>query len=122
MLTPSYRKIVKLCIIMIAFSVIEILAGLYFIHKYNVQSIYIYVLIALDILYIPAGLLLLTLNKRAAALSIILLSVVIVGRVALITTHLYPFSAIGPGIAMIAGILIAGAFIFYLWLQLDRFN
>ncbi len=116
------RKIVILAFILIAYGVVEILVGLYFTHEYFVQGAYIYLISALDVLYFVSGALLLTMRKQTAKVVVGLLACEMVGRLTLIGTGIYPFTTVGPGIAMVLGTAIAGGFAFYVWTQWDKFN
>ncbi len=78
------RNIVILSIILIAFGVLEILVGIYFTQQYFINSIYIYLVSALDVLYFISGALLLSMRKNAAKIVVVLLVCDMIGRLSLI--------------------------------------
>jgi hypothetical protein len=76
--------------------------------------IFTYSSVAIGMCYVAAGLLILTLQKWAAASAIVLLGVDIVGRVALTVTGLYPTDSLENTVAIIAGTVIAALFALYI--------
>jgi uncharacterized membrane protein len=102
---------------MILFGVAELITG--FTHKFFGIStapgtISTFVGSGIGILYAIAGLLILTTQKWAAALALGCLVVVVVGRIALIVTGLFPLDTFGQIFAITAGTGIAAYFAVYI--------
>jgi hypothetical protein len=75
---------------------------------------------AVGALYGIAGVLLLTKKRGATLASVACLLLVIVGRVALVLTGLYPIDSFLQIFSMIVGTAIAGIFAAYIWLMRGR--
>ncbi len=73
-------------------------------------------------LYAIGGLLLLTMRKRAAELAMICLILVIVGRVILVLTGLYPLTSFLQDISIFIGTALAVIFAVHVWLKWDAFK
>ena len=77
---------------------------------------------AVGSLYAIAGLLLLTMRKWAARLALGFLVLVILGRIALVLTGLYPLSSFIQTFSIIIGTTIAAAFATYIWTTRKSFR
>ncbi len=62
------------------------------------------------VLYVAAGLLILTMRKLAAAIAILLLGADIAGRIALVVLGLYPMTSFKQSFAIVVGTTIAAVF------------
>jgi hypothetical protein len=69
-----------------------------------------------------AGVLVLTMKRRAAALAVLLLATVIVGRVVLVASGLYPTDSAENTLAIIAGTTIVAVFAVYIALKWRSFS
>jgi hypothetical protein len=78
-------------------------------------TLFTYSAVAIGLFYVVAGLLILTMKKRAAALAIVLLIADILGRIALVATGLYPLNSSEQIFAMIVGTALAAIFAAYVW-------
>ncbi len=111
------RGIIIVSFLMILFGLAEVVTG--FTHNFfgittsNV-SFFTYSSAAIGAFYVVAGLLILTMQKWAAALAIVLLGADIIGRVALIVVGLYPIGSLENTLAIIAGTVIAVIFAIYI--------
>jgi hypothetical protein len=72
-------------------------------------------------LYFVAGVLILTAKKSAAALALCFLGAVILGRVAMVVTDLYPTDSVTQLFAIVLGTAIACAFFVAIALKWDAF-
>jgi len=70
-------------------------------------SLFTYSAAAIGLFYVAAGLLVLTMRKRAATFAIVLLIADIVGRIALVATGLYPLNSTEQIFAMVVGTALA---------------
>ena len=111
-------KIVAL--LMILFGAAEVVTGI----SHNFFGIYIartgvatYAVVAIGCLYAAAGLLILTMKRRAAVLALVFLGVVIGGRIAMAVTGLYPTGSVKQVVAIAVGTSIAVGFAIYIRLQ-----
>jgi hypothetical protein len=68
-------------------------------------------------LYAAAGLLVLSMKKRAAAVAIVFLIADVVGRIAMVVTGLYPVDSLKQIAAIILGTSIVAIFAVYQWLH-----
>lgn len=107
-------------LVMVLFGAVEIMAAFYFTNRFLTGNGYFYMILFFDLLIVISGIILLVRRRITAIIAILLLIADIVGRVYLIVDHQYPFTAIGPGIAMITGTIVAAIFIFYLLLHLEE--
>ncbi|MGA7327755.1 MAG: hypothetical protein WBX25_25500 [Rhodomicrobium sp.] len=73
-------------------------------------------------LYAVGGLLILTARKWAAALALLCLAVVIVGRVALVVMGLFPLNSFAQSFAIVVGTSIAVTFAIYIGLKWKSFS
>jgi acyl-homoserine lactone acylase PvdQ len=62
------------------------------------------------------------LNKRAAAVAIVLLVADIAGRIGMVVTGLYPVDTFKQALAIILGTCIVAAFIVYIGLKWSAFR
>jgi hypothetical protein len=67
----------------------------------------------IGVLYVAAGLLILTMRKLAAAIAILLLGAEIAGRIALVVLDLYPMTSFNQSFAIVVGTTIAAVFAVY---------
>jgi hypothetical protein len=77
---------------------------------------------AIGILYAVAGLLILSMKRRAAAVSIVLLFAVIIGRIGMVATGLYPIDSFKQTLAIILGTSIVAVFAVYIRLKWFAFS
>ena len=78
--------------------------------------------VTIGALYALAGLLILPMKRRAAALATVLLIADIVGRVAMVATGLYPLDSWKQTFAMTLGTSIVATFAIYIRLKWSSFN
>lgn len=76
----------------------------------------------IGISYAAAGVLVLSMKRRAAAVAFLLLAVVIVGRVVLVASGLYPTNSAENTLAIIAGTTIVAVFAVYIALKWRSFS
>jgi hypothetical protein len=69
-----------------------------------------------------AGLLILSMKRRAAALAIVFLIADIIGRIAMVVTGLYPVDSFKQILAIILGTSIVAVFAVYVRLKWSSFN
>src|SRR5262245_59379168 len=110
---------------MILFGAAEVVTGI----SHNFFGIHIartevasYAVAAIGCLYAAAGLLILTMKRRAAVLALVLLGVVIGGRIAMAVTGLYPTGSIKQVAAIATGTSIVVGFAIYVRLRLAAFR
>jgi hypothetical protein len=72
--------------------------------------------------YAAAGLVILTMKRRAAKLALVLLVIVVGGRLFMIGTGFYPLNTLRQTAAMIAGTAIAVGFAIFIALQRSAFR
>ena len=119
------RGIVVVALLMITFGLAEVTTG--FTHKFfgistaNVTAS-AYAGAAAGVLYAVAGLLILSMKKRAAALAIVFLIAVLIGRIAMVVTGLYPVDTFKQILAIIAGTSIVAVFAVYIRLKWSSFS
>ena len=118
------RGIAVVVTLMIVFGVAEVTAGIT--HRFLGLStaqgmIATYTGAAIGVLYAVAGLLILSMKRRAAALAIALLIVVIVGRVGMVVAGLYPIDSFKQVLAIILGTSIVAVFAIYIGLKWSLF-
>jgi len=111
--------------LMIVFGLAEIFTGVSYeffgLHTANgITSTYIGA--AIGALYAAAGFLVFTVRRRAAVLAIVLLSVVVAGRVAMILCGLYPIGTFRQTAAIVVGTSIAAGFAIYIGLRRSSFE
>jgi len=73
-------------------------------------------------LYAAAGVLVLTMKRRPAAIALLLLAIVIVGRIVLVGSGLYPTESAENTLAIIAGTTIVAVFAVYIALKWRSFS
>jgi hypothetical protein len=69
---------------------------------------------SIGFLYAAAGFLILSMKRRAAALAIVLLIAVILGRVSMVLVDLYPVGSFKQGFAILLGTSIVAVFAVYI--------
>ena len=112
--------------LMIFFGIAEIATGLR--HSFlglistSTGALAAYGAAAVGSLYAIAGLLLLTMRKWAARLALGCLVLVILGRIALVLTGLYPLNSFIQTFSIIIGTTIAAAFAAYIWTTRKSFR
>jgi len=111
------QGIVIVAFLMILFGLAEVVTG--FTHNFfgittSRVTIFTYSSAAIGAFYVVAGLLILTMQKWAAALAIMLLGADIIGRVALVVVGLYPTDSLENTLGIIAGTVIAVIFATYI--------
>jgi hypothetical protein len=112
-------------LLMIIFGLAEIVTSFthHFFGIYTAEATaYTIVAAAIGAFYVAAGLLVLTMKKRAAALAIVLLGADIAGRIALVAVGWYPVDTLLQTIAIVTGTAIAAAFAIYIALQWNSFG
>src|SRR4029453_16824197 len=123
-LRGHHRLVSIVALLMILFGLAEVVTGF----SHNFLGIHIadvtsasYAGAAIGLLYATAGLLVLTRNKRAVALAVALLFVVISGRIAMVVTGLYPTDSFKQTGSIILGTSIVVAFAIYILLRWSDF-
>ena len=111
--------------LMVIFGLAEVVTG--FTHNFfgistSSAALFTYSGATLGICYAIAGAVILTMKRWAAILAIPLLSVDILGRIALSITGLYPMDSFKNSFAIIAGTLLAVFFAIYIGLKLNSFR
>lgn len=117
--------IVIVALLMVAFGLAEVGTG--FSHRFfglhmAQGSVAAYAGAAIGALYALGGVFIFTMRRRAAIFAIVLLSVVVAGRIAMVVTGLYPLDSFKQGIAIILGTSIAAGFAFYIALNMAVFR
>jgi peptidoglycan/LPS O-acetylase OafA/YrhL len=119
------RGVVVVALLMILFGLAEVTTGIthnfFGISTARVTSS-AYAGVAIGALYAMAGLLILSMKKRAAALAIVFLILDIVGRIAMVVTGLYPVHPFGQAIAIILGTSIVAIFAVYIGSKWSSFS
>ena len=72
--------------------------------------------------YVVAGMLILTMKKRAAAVAIFMLLLDVVGRVSLVITGLFPIAPLENLIGIVGGTSVAGLFAVFIGLKWKFFK
>ena len=111
------RGIIIVAFLMILFGLAEMVTG--FTHNFfgittSRVTIFTYSAAAIGAFYVVAGLLILTMQKWAAALAIVLLGADIIGRIGLVVVGLYPTDSLENTLAIIAGTVVAFIFAIYI--------
>jgi uncharacterized membrane protein len=119
------RGIIIVAMLMIAFGLAEVTTALT--HDFFRLSIpkgmtSTYASAVIGVVYAMAGLLILSMRKRAAALAIVLLIADIIGRIAMVVTGLYPVDSFRQTFAIILGTFIVAVFAIYIRLNLSSFR
>jgi len=119
------RGITVIALLMIVFGVAE--ESTSFTHRFfglstAQRTISTYIGVAIGVLYAVAGLLILSMKRRAAMLGVVLLIVVIVGRIGMVATGLYPVDSFKRILAIILGTSIVAAFAIYIRLKWSSFS
>jgi hypothetical protein len=114
-----------IALLMIAFGFAEIVTGFshVFFGLHTVQGPRsAYIGASIGVLYGAAGCLILTMKRRAAALAIALLILVVVGRIAMVAMGLYPVATVRQAAAIVAGTSIAAGFAVYIGFRKSAFR
>ena len=112
------RAITIIAVLMVLFGSAEVVTG--FTHNFlglistTNNSLATYGAAGVGALYAVGGFLLLRTTKRAAALALACLIAVVLGRVALVSTGLYPLNTFLQIFSIVVGTLIAVAFAIYI--------
>jgi hypothetical protein len=117
---PRPRGITVVAVFMIVAGLGEVATGFtheFFSLRIAQGTMSTYAGVAIGVLYTVAGLLALTMNKRAAAFSFGLLIVVVAGRIAMVATGLYPMDSLRQVMAIIAGTSLAAGCAIYIGLK-----
>jgi len=77
---------------------------------------------SLGVLYLAAGILALTMRRRALQASVAVLVLVVLGRIAMVALGLYPLPSSKQVISILAGTAIAAAFAAYLIYRRESYN
>ena len=80
----------------------------------SAEAVFTYSAAAIGICYAAAGLLLLTMQKRAAAIAMVLLAADAIGRLALVAGGYYPLDTVRNVFSIIAGTALVILFITYI--------
>jgi len=119
------RGIVVAALLMVAFGMAEVTTG--FTHNFfgistTMGTTSAYIGAGIGVVYAAAGLLVLSMKRRAAVLAIVLLITDIIGRIAMVSTGLYPVESLKQILAMILGTSIVAAFAVYIRLKWSFFR
>jgi hypothetical protein len=125
MVPPRPRSITLAASLMIVFGFAEIVTG--FTHNFfgvhtAEGAISSYVGAAIGAMYASAGLLILTMKRRAAIAAFVLLVMVVAGRVSMIATGLYSLNTLTQTAAMFVGTAIAAGFALFITSQKSAFR
>ncbi len=122
------RRLLDVTIIaslMIVFGLAEIITG--FTHNFfglhtaqGATAAYLGAIIGA--LYAAAGFLIFTVNRHMAILAIALLAVVILGRIAMVMSGLYPVETFRQAAAIVLGTSIAASFAIYIGIRRSAFR
>ena len=109
---------------MILFGIAEVVAA--FSHRFfgirtDQATIATSVGVAIGVFYFVAGALVLTMKKWAVGFALVLLVAIIIGRIAMSVTGLYPTDSLKQIFAIVAGTSIVAAFAVYLRLKWSAF-
>jgi hypothetical protein len=119
------RGIVIAALLMIAFGLAEVSTGLTH-NFFGISTAKVtaaaYAGTAIGALYAVAGLLILSMKRRAAALAIAFLIADIIGRVAMVAMGLYPVNSLKQLVAIILGTSIVAVFAIYIRLKWSSFR
>jgi hypothetical protein len=120
LMDQSPRGIVVAALLMVTFGTAEVTTG--FTHNFvgisaAMGTTSAYIGAAIGVLYATAGLLVLSMKRRAAALAIVLLIADIIGRISMVVTGLYPVESLKQTLAIIFGTSIVAAFAVYIRLK-----
>jgi hypothetical protein len=105
--------------LMMLFGIAEIATG--FTHNFlglistTAAALATYGAATVGLLYAIGGLLLLTMKRWAARLALLCLALVILGRIALVLSGLYPVNSFLQTFSIIVGTTIAAIFAIYIW-------
>ena len=111
------RSIMVVAVLMIIFGAAEVATGFshtFFGLRTASGGISTYLGAGIGVLYAAAGLLVLTMRRRAACAAITLLLAVIIGRILMVMTGLYPVDTIWQAAAMTVGTAIVVVFALFL--------
>lgn len=113
---PRRRGLTIVAVLMLLFGLSEV--GTAFTHNFfglttSHRTFSTVAVAAIGIFYVLGGVLILTMRKWAAALALLLLAAVIVGRVAVTVTGIYPLTSFSQTAGITIGTLIAAFFAIY---------
>jgi len=119
------RGMTVVAVLMIVFGLAEVMTG--FTHRFFGLStaqvkISTYMGAAIGVLYAVAGLLVLSMKKRAAAVAIVLLIADVAGRIGMVVAGLYPIDSLKQILAIILVTSIVAVFAAYIGLKWSLFN
>jgi hypothetical protein len=119
-----HRAITVIAVLMILFGAAEVVAA--FSHNFfgirtAQATIATFAGVAIGVFYFVAGSLILTMKKRAVGFALVLLVAIIIGRIAMSVTGLYPTDSLKQIFAIVAGTSIVAAFALYLRLKWSAF-
>lgn len=129
LMEPIFRKhdrvVNVVAVLMILFGLSEVVTG--FRHRFfGIHTAHVtmatYLGVAIGVLYAVAGALILTMKKPAVALALVLLIVVILGRIAMVFTGLYPIDSGLQLVAIAMGTSIAAAFAIFIGIKWNVFT
>lgn len=111
--------------LIIVFGLAEMITG--FTHNFfglhtAQDAISAYVGATIGALYAAAGVLIFTMNRRMAILALMLLVLVILGRIAMIVSGLYPLETFRRTAAIVLGTSIAVGFALYIGMRRSAFR
>jgi len=120
------KGIAVVAMLMIVFGLAEIATGvthnfLWFISTASGSAATVGVIL-IGALYAIAGALLFTMRRSALLTSLACLALVILGRVGVVLTGLYPTDTFLQTFSIIVGTTIAASFALYIWRMRDHFN
>jgi len=119
------RSITIVAALMIIFGAAEVVTG--FSHRFlglhiAQKEVATYLGAGVGGLYAAAGLLVLTMRRRAAHLAIAFLIVVVAGRILMVTTGFYPINTLQQAAAIAIGTAIVVAFAFFIGSKMSVFR
>lgn len=119
------RSILIVAVLMIIFGAAEVATGFshtFFGLRTAEGGISTYLGACIGGLYAAAGLLVLTMRRRAARGAIALLIAVIIGRILMVTIGLYPVNTVRQAVAMAVGTTIVAVFALFLGWKRSAFH
>jgi hypothetical protein len=112
------RGLALVAMLMMLFGLVEVLTSVnvgWFAHTFDIprSPVFTAVAAATGVLYVVAGVLVLLMQRRAAAGALGCLAAVVAGRVALVLTGAYPVAAFLPALSVAIGTAIVVLFAVY---------
>lgn len=121
----SPQGIVVVALLMMTFGLAEVATGITH-HVFGISTARVtlsaYAGAAIGVIYAVAGLLILSMKRRAAALATPLLVADIIGRIAMAVMGLYPVDSLKQTLAIILGTALAAGFAIYITWKRSAFN